>query len=510
MNAEKISVKLRPRNAWESISLGLLFAQRHWGDVILPWSLLAGFTFALLMALFPSEEYGVAMLIFWWLKPVYDRFLLHLYSSALFGAKLTTAEALRSLPRVLLNSGLLLSLTLLRLSPRRSYVLPVWQLEQLKGHARGERIRILRYPNTTYPLWLTLACSNFEWVITLGLLGLLYLFTPAGAEPNLFGLLQDPSGLIWLDWLSNIAYVLAVLLIEPLYVAAGFMLYLNRRTHLECWDIELIFRSMARRLHQALKSGAVAGLLITAVILQPEPASASPATTDGHRSLAEASQRIEQVLAREEFGKQDTTTIWVPRIKDSYPQDDTSLPEWLDRIKTLGHYAAETFRAALWVLVALLAVLLFLYRNSWMGWRPGKRHSQASKDVPEDLDEQPNDSLASSLDTATPLPDDIPHTALGLTMEGKYRPALSLLYRGTLQQLQQQSPEQLSAGATEADILQLARSTLPAEQFDYLHDITNTWQRIAWGHQDPMQKEVIALCQQWLLHYPTSPAEGGA
>ena len=35
---------------------------------------------------------------------------------------------------------------------------------------------------------------------------------------------------------------------EPIYVACGFSLYLNRRTVLEAWDIELVFRRMRQRL----------------------------------------------------------------------------------------------------------------------------------------------------------------------------------------------------------------------------------------------------------------------
>src|SRR5436190_583480 len=35
-----------------------------------------------------------------------------------------------------------------------------------------------------------------------------------------------------------IAYGLAVLFVEPFFVAAGFAMYLNRRAEIEAWDIE--------------------------------------------------------------------------------------------------------------------------------------------------------------------------------------------------------------------------------------------------------------------------------
>ena len=39
----------------------------------------------------------------------------------------------------------------------------------------------------------------------------------------------------------------AICVVEPLYVAGGFGLYLNRRTELEAWDIEIAFRRIDRQ-----------------------------------------------------------------------------------------------------------------------------------------------------------------------------------------------------------------------------------------------------------------------
>ena len=38
---------------------------------------------------------------------------------------------------------------------------------------------------------------------------------------------------------------MALLLIEPLYVAGGFALYLKRRSDLEAWDVEMQLRRLA-------------------------------------------------------------------------------------------------------------------------------------------------------------------------------------------------------------------------------------------------------------------------
>jgi hypothetical protein len=68
----------------------------------------------------------------------------------------------------------------------------------------------------------------------------------------------------WLEHLTNTFYVLVLIVWEPVYVACGFSLYLNRRTVLEAWDIELVFR----RLRQRLMSTAVT-LLLAAMMLVP-------------------------------------------------------------------------------------------------------------------------------------------------------------------------------------------------------------------------------------------------
>jgi hypothetical protein len=49
-------------------------------------------------------------------------------------------------------------------------------------------------------------------------------------------------------WISNLLYFTAFGLVGPIYAAAGFTLYLNRRIELEGWDIELKFRRLTARL----------------------------------------------------------------------------------------------------------------------------------------------------------------------------------------------------------------------------------------------------------------------
>ena len=103
-------------------------AREFWRPLWLAWiATVWPLTAVLIAALW--EYPGWAVLIVWWLKPVYDRVALYVISEALFGHVPGVSETLRALPRQL-RSGPLSSLVWLRLSPIRSAALPVVQLER--------------------------------------------------------------------------------------------------------------------------------------------------------------------------------------------------------------------------------------------------------------------------------------------------------------------------------------------------------------------------------------------
>ena len=108
---------------------------------------------------------------------------------------------------------------------------------------------------------------HLEGALWLGLLGLLYFFLPAQLVQrwNWEDLLGLSGEWLWLEHLSNLLYALVLVVWEPIYVACGFSLYLNRRTHLEAWDIELAFR----RLRQRLLSTVPAVLLAVGLLFWP-------------------------------------------------------------------------------------------------------------------------------------------------------------------------------------------------------------------------------------------------
>ena len=72
MRLNDASVVIRPRSTWEAMDLGVLLSQRHRRLLMTSWALLTLPVFTLLSwGLWDSPS--LAVLIFWWLKPAFDR-----------------------------------------------------------------------------------------------------------------------------------------------------------------------------------------------------------------------------------------------------------------------------------------------------------------------------------------------------------------------------------------------------------------------------------------------------
>ncbi|MCL2590019.1 MAG: hypothetical protein FWD67_03840 [Betaproteobacteria bacterium] len=246
MSPDALTVQTRTRAHWEAIDLGFALVQAHWRNLYAAWLvvILPATLLALTLAYLSNRDgkgimYGLVLL--WWLKPLYDRVLLHVMSRAVFGETVSWRGTLRAIPGLLLHSGLFRALTWRRFSPQRSFRLPTWQLEGVTGQARRRRLRAL---NGRGAIRLIFVCSTFETILSFGMVGLLLMLLP---PESILSHLKD-AFVSSFKVASYFIYLFVITIIEPFYVAAGFMLYLNQRTELEGWDIELGFRTLANRL----------------------------------------------------------------------------------------------------------------------------------------------------------------------------------------------------------------------------------------------------------------------
>ena len=500
MRLTDASVAIRPRSAWEALDLGILLARRHAGLLMLSWALLTLPVFALSSLIFWQYP-SLAVLLFWWLKPLYERLPLFILSRALFGQTPTLGESLRALPG-LLRPQWLASLTWRRLSLTRSYDLPVLQLEQLAGSERRQRLIVLGQRDSGVATWLTLVGMHLEMALWLGAAALLYLLIPAEllSDWKWQDLIYAGEELLWLEHLSNLLYALVLMAWEPIYVASGFSLYLNRRTQLEAWDLELSFRRLRERL-----LGLLPLLLVAALLSAPSPQAWADAPEPGPEqerllnqplSSQQASKAITELLAQPPFRNDETVTRW--RFGDERAADNE--PGWLARLlQRLSHLdglkgvldtLASALEIILWAsLFGLITLLLWRYRE-WI-----RLHVGRLRQVP--LGSQPAPQALFGLDVQPEsLPADITGEVLRL-WGSQPRAALGLLYRAFLSRLLHEHGLPLQDAHTEGEILQQVRDSGQAELSGFAEQLTAHWLDLAYGHRLPGDAARDALCAQW-------------
>jgi len=510
---ERIAIGLRARNGWEAIDLGFRMAMRWAGPLWRVWFLLFLPVSAVLLLAF-REQPLLAALAIWWLLPVFDRFLLHVLAHAVFGSPPRLVDTLGAW-RQCLGNGLWQSLLLRPLAWNRCFLAPMRQLEGQRGPAARRRARLLGRRILGHAFALGLVCLLFELMVMLGAGVLLHLLQPGGflaeAVASDEAELWEPA---WWGIAETLSFALAVSVIEPLFVAAGFALYLNRRVLLEGWDIELALRRLQRR------SAAGSALVLLALALGlAAPATAVAAGQDGPcageveacadpfdpafadalseadpgrppdvdaASAAftpldtEARRRIVAVLASGDFGGTRVVQRWRPIQREEEREVDGA---WL---APLGRALATLLKLLAWLLLAVLALAMVwaVLRQ----WRQGMPTDTAGK-APDTLF-----GLAISPDS---LPSDVAAAAQAALQRGRPREALSLLYRGALSELVHGRAVAVGKGATEGDVLALVQRCQPAPVANWFRRLLPLWVDLAYAHREPPREPLVRLCTDY-------------
>ena len=415
MQPERLAVVLRPRRGWEALDLGFQMAREWWRPIWAVWFSAYLPVAALCLLVFPNKLYAAMAL--WWLKPVFDRAVLHTASRAVFGEPLGALATLRAV-REWLPPGIVTALTLSRLNLARSFALPVAQLERQRGADARERHAALGSRMRSAGVWLTVVCANFEVIALLGISALVDMLEPSAGNPEPEG--DVPGGSFWAqfgDWglPDAIYYVAAVSLVEPFYVTAGFALYLNRRAILEGWDIELALRRLEERARASTTTTPVvlmAAVVLGCVLVHPQAALAAGAVEKSAR------EEIQAVLNSPEFSQHKDVTRWhyiggQPRQK----KQDTGFLALLRYLSALFGRIAEF---GLWISAGILLAVALVYLRRVI---PEPRLRDAAR-------YRPPDALFGFDLAPAALPEDIAGVAAEMARTGRLREALSLLYRG--------------------------------------------------------------------------------
>jgi Domain of unknown function (DUF4129) len=494
---ERMTLGVRPRSGWESIDLGFQMARVWWKQTWAIWLALYVPVAAIALLAIPNTFYAVVFL--WWLKPLFDRAVLHGLSRLVFGEHNSVAATIFE-ARDWLRPGLVLALTLRRFELARSFALPVTALEKQTGKPARQRRAILgsRFRGTA--VWLTLVCIHLELITMVSLFSLGDLLIPSAGDISMEGNGNDADGpaffgLTSLSLIKAICYVAAVCLIEPLYVAAGFSLYLNRRTILEGWDLEIRLRQIGNR----LKAGATASALMW-VCAAFIPLIVQDAAHANGTNKPDAAREIAQVLADPAFEQSRQVTRWraLPSEQPEPEQPGRFEQFW----KNIALLLADISQGLLWAAMAIGVAILFVALRKFAP-APGSRHAK---------EHTPVEVLFGLNIRPDSLPEDIAGTAAALARKGLLREALSLLYRGALATLIHRHRVPLRAGDTESECARSASKALDASGTTYFLELVAAWQQLAYGTKAPVQDTVDALCRNWNRHFapPGTPMPGAS
>lgn len=450
---------------------------------------------------------GVSGLVIWWCKPVFDRVLLYVFSQCAFGVEPTVRDVYRALPSLLRRSGLLGWLTVFRLGPARSFLLPIWLLERQHGRAARARGRLLKRRSGSYAAWLTLTCAAMGAALYVSQILVFEALVPIGRE-GLFSWDQWMSGslnhtaLVFLTLFATTAACVT----EPLYIASGFSLYLNRRAELEAWDVELRFRSLAQRRHRetvetSVTRTAAVVLLFLALVPAAAQAQTAPQIDPPRTSTVQsggpspAKKVVLDVLRDPVFGIEREGSEWRPKRAPGTNVAPT-LPPWLQWIP--GVVAAIAAAARYLIGIAAGIGLAWLLIRLQRGGAPRvSPDAVAGPAVLFGLDVRPDS-----------LPLDLVARARQLTMEGNITAALALLYRGALAALVHGAGVPFKDGDTERDCLRRAGGALQSVELAYFGSLVRSWQAAAYAHTAPNREAVLGLCDQWPASFGVPETRG--
>lgn len=508
MRIDRTVARIRLRNPYEAVDLGFAFASRAGLALWLPWFLvsIAVFVGCNLVAWFAWQDPRYALLIFWWLKPLLDRVPLHVVSRLLFDDAPSLRETLGAVPK-LWKQALPGALLWRRIDLARSLNLPVEQLEGLRGAASRRRKRLLQKTSRAAGVWLTMACIHLEYIFFASCVALVFMFTPIEFLPESMKqawvvFVQEPGVLSQLA--VNLLFFCGVVLIEPFYVCAGFALYLNRRTELEAWDIEIGFRRLAANITRTVSTVA-ASLVVAVGLVTWSPASHAEDVTEPipsaewrgteYAELPHEASELESALQRAyadpflspvvESGHWQLRSVPEATGSIDWWPEWLSVPGWLlDLAALLIVFAGESF---FWLLALAVIVFAVIHRRYLLDWALifRTRNAPAQRTTVE-IDVQRQD-LA---------PDAIADAAASCWRAGQKREALALLYRGCVHVVGRAAGQALPEAATERDCLEQAMRAGEAIAPGITH-IVKTWQAAAYGHRMPNEAAFDFLLETW-------------
>jgi len=425
----------------------------------------------------------LSLFIIWLFKPIYDRFYLHYFSRRIFGQKITVKQVLKQAPKFLFKRSFPL-LSWLRFSPSRSMILPIRDLEDLKGKDYSQRKTVIKRVGGGNAFMMMSALALGEAILILSLFTILISLNPQLEWPfkgvglellhNVINFFTELYSHWAIKVLTVVVPAFVYLLFEPFYVGAGFCLYLNSRSTQEAWDIELRFKEFAGRLRKTiLGTGKASIILALLFIFNPLEGMAQEPTPQ---------DVIEVVYEHEDF-KEHYAEVPVPKSRRPSPE-----------VLFLGAGFTVIIEVVL-LIVAIIAILALLALIVYVviklvSNRGGAQLKETIKRVRPDM-------VMGMEITRESLPENLLAVARESWKNGKRKEALSYLYRAALSDIILDYNADIDGSDTEYECQRAAKKVLAREQNNYFSILTRGWISVAYSKHPISDDDFENLCQKW-------------
>lgn len=473
MQLENVTAEIRPRSDWEAVDLGLAMVRRDF------WRCFAVWWLVLLLPLgiagwFLREMPLVLVIVFWWWKPIGSRMVLFELSRRLFGEQPGWKSLFREMPKAWFRR-FFYRMIVARFSPWLPVTLAVEDLEGLRGKSYRQRVKQLSRRGDGVVVWLFIAADLTAAWLAISLFAILIMMMPEGGSGPWQQALESFDRNRPFDIPSVIAWtaagcaMLGMSLVDLFVTGAGFGVYVNNRTWLEGWDVELAFKRLSQRLGRL--AAVIVGMLVVMFSL-PLQAQEVPSRD---------AELIREVKSDKDFHVHSETA------KRSVPKSKSSGGSW--SWGGVPGYVAVIF---LYVMLATVVGVI-----GWLIWK--NRHAfRLAKPAAGKVRYTPSARMVMGMEvTAESLPQDIPNAAWALWSAGRRHEALALLYRGTISKTIEIARVEIQESDTEGDCLRRVTEAGAEAHPDYFRGLTGAWMRLAYASEEPPDVEVQALCDGW-------------
>lgn len=467
---QSLTIKVRARTAKEVVNLGFIVARRYFFAAL--FALLPAWAITSLLALIVALYSGsatVAIIIVWWLKPLYERPVLLRLSRDLFAQPCTWRES----QKAIFAPAWWAELTYLRpFASMRIVRHAVIILETLSGKEKRDRLRFFRrHAHIDLGALLLLSVAELGFILTVILLIPNLPEIPwhlAAYDEEAFRLQT-----VWLSTLIAVLYAPAAALMSIFFVSIGFMYYINQRVIDEGWALALDLQALATRLSRSVLALFLTILLVGFSFTPP------PAYAISEQERQQDHARVEALINDPALGPYRMRRIPAAK-KSSAPlnHSDFSL-------------SAEITRAFFIIIAvaALFRTLSIIMRRSFR-----LPSLQPTKSLPA--------SAAAAIHRHDALHAENLDVAWQFCKNGNMTAALAIIYGRLLAAPELHRLPAFLRGESESEYLARSRGQTPPAHHDFVRDLLTLWQKAAYAHQPLPEAEVANVIQRYRTLWP--------